>query len=116
MTGINAITLVVNDPSAVAHRLAEAFGWAVTQDFGLFAEVVAARGPLIWLNVPSGMTSLVQQGVLVHCQVNDVSTAAAQACAAGATILQEPTRTDFGTESGWAQVAGGPIVDLYRPL
>jgi predicted enzyme related to lactoylglutathione lyase len=116
MTGINAITLVVDEPSTLARRLADAFGWEVTQDYGPFAEVVAGSGPLIWLNVPSDLTDQVQRGVLVHCQVDDVPAAAERARAAGATILLEPTRTDFGTESAWAQVEGGPIVDLSRPL
>ena len=116
MTGINAITFVVDEPSAVARRLVEAFGWEVTQDYGSFAEVVAGQGPLIWLNVPSELTDQVQQGVLVHCQVDDVRAAAERARAAGATIVLEPTRTDFGTESAWAQVEGGPIVDLSREL
>jgi predicted enzyme related to lactoylglutathione lyase len=71
---------------------------------------------LIWLNVPSEPTVEVQQGVIVHCQVEDVTAAADLARAAGAAILREPTRMDFGMESAWTQVEGGPIVDLTRPL
>lgn len=116
MPTINATTLIVTEPSAVAARLAEAFGWEVTQDYGPFAELSAGEGALIWLNVPSGITSHTQQGTLVHYQVEDVATAVEHARAAGASILREPTHMDFGVESGWAQVDGGPIVDLYRPL
>lgn len=64
---INAITLIVEQPSAVAQRLRDAFGWTVTQDFGAFAEVTAGGGAVLWLNVPSEPSTAVQQGVVVHC-------------------------------------------------
>ena len=73
-------------------------------------------GALLWLNVPGAPTTDVQQGVVVHCWVEDVSAATEHARAAGATILREPTEMDFGMESAWAQVEGGPIVDLTRPV
>ncbi len=114
---INAITLIVEQPTAVAQRLRDAFGWTVTQDFGAFAEVITGDGgAMLWLNVPSEPTTAVQQGVVIHCWVDDVSAATELARAAGAAILREPTAMDFGMESAWAQVADGPIVDLTRPL
>ncbi|GAA4425104.1 hypothetical protein GCM10023169_22420 [Georgenia halophila] len=58
----------------------------------------------------------VQCGGVVHCQVPDVSAATERARASGATIVREPTRMDFGMESAYAQVDGGPIVDLTRPI
>ena len=116
MPGIKAMTLTVSDPSAVAQRLAEAFSWTVAQDFGAFAEVSAGGETLIWLNVPSTPTTTVQHGVIIHVEVEDVTRAAEQARSAGATILREPTEMDFGMESALAQVEGGPIVDLCRPL
>ena len=115
MPSINAVTLIVDDPSAVAQRLVEAFGWTTTQDYGAFVEVTTGGGALLWLNVPGGDTSRIQQGVVVHCWVDDVSAATERARAAGATILREPVTMDFGMESAWAQVMGGPIVDLTRP-
>ena len=116
MSGIDAITLVVDDPSAVARQLGEAFGWKVTADYELFAEVSAGDGLSLWLNVPSETTPLVQQGVVLHYTVDDVAAAANRARAAGADILREPTKMDFGLESALAQIEGGLIVDLTRPI
>lgn len=113
---INAITLIVAEPAPVAQRLAAAFGWTVTHAANAFAEVKAGDGAVIWLNVPGEPTTDEQQGVVVHCWVDDVSEAAERARAAGATILREPTEMDFGMESAWARVEGGPIVDLTRPI
>ena len=113
---INAITLIVEQPSTIARRLHDAFGWTITQDFGAFAELTTGNGAVLWLNVPSESTTALQQGVLVHCWVDDVTDAANKARAAGAIILREPTAMDFGMESAWAQVQDGPIVDLTRPL
>lgn len=115
MAAIRAVTLIVAEPGVVAARLATAFGWDVSQDYGRFAEVRAGDGMPLWLNEPSDATIDVQQGVLLHCWVDDVSAATAKARAAGAVILREPTTMDFGMESAWAQVDGGPIVDLTRP-
>lgn len=116
MASINAVTLIVNDPSAVAHRLADTFGWTITQEFGAFAELSPGDGALIWLNVPADSGDALQQGVVIHSWVDDVVAAASRARARGAVILREPTRMDFGMESAWAQVEGGPIVDLTRPI
>lgn len=112
---IHAVTFTVADPSQVAGRLSEAFGWTVTEDFGAFAEVTT--GSLtIWLNVPSDSTDPTVAGTVLHVQVADVEAATERARAAGAEILREPTRMDFGTVSAYARVAGGPIVDLTRPI
>lgn len=116
MPSINAVTLIVNEPSAVARRLADAFEWTITLDFGAFAELSAGGGALIWLNVPADPSDDLQQGVIVHAWVDDVVAAVDRARAGGAVILREPTRMDFGMESAWAQVEGGPIVDLTRPI
>lgn len=113
---INAVTLIVDQPSIIARRLSDAFGWTITQDFGAFAEVTTGDGAILWLNVPSETTTTVQQGVIIHCWVDDVAAATDKARAAGATILREPTTMDFGMESAWAQVQDGPIVDLTRPV
>lgn len=113
---INAITLIVEQPSTIAHRLHDAFGWTITQDFGAFAELTTGNGAVLWLNVPSETTTALQQGVVVHCWVDDVTSAANKARTAGATILREPTAMDYGMESAWVQVQDGPIVDLTRPL
>ena len=116
MSGIEAITLIVSDPSGVAQRLAVAFGWQVTADHGTFAEVDAGDGPSLWLNAPSESTPLTQQGIVLHRTVEDVQAAADQALNAGVQILREPTKMDFGMESALAMVEGGPIVDLARLL
>lgn len=114
---INAITLIVEQPSAVAQRLRDAFGWTVTQDFGAFAEVIIDDGgAMLWLNVPTEPTTAVQQGAIIHFWVDDVSAATERARASGAAIMREPTAMDFGMESALAQVEDGPVVDLTRPL
>lgn len=115
-TGIRAVTVIVDEPSAVAGRLAAAFGWEVTQDFGAFAEVRDGDSTIVWLNIPSEPTTEVQQGVILHSWVEDVAGAAETAREAGAEILREPTTMDYGMVSAWARVAGGPIVDLTRPV
>ena len=53
-------------------------------------------------------------GVILHFQVENVRKAIERAAAYGATILMEPTLTDWGTES--ALIAGPEeiVVDLYR--
>lgn len=115
MAGIKAVTLIVAEASVTAGRLADAFGWEVSQDYGNFAEVKAGDGMVLWLNVPGEPASDLQQGVVVHCWVDDVTGAATRAREAGASILREPTVMDYGMESAWAQVDGGPIVDLTKP-
>lgn len=113
MAAIRAVTLITAEPDVVAGRLASVFGWDVSHDYGTFVEVSAGDGMVVWLSEPSESTTDLQQGVLLHCWVDDVS--AATAGAAGAAILREPTTMDFGMEPAWAQVEGGPIVDLTRP-
>ena len=112
---IRAISLIVAEPSVVAARLAAAFGWTVSQDYGAFAEVTTGS-VLLWLNEPSEPTTELQQGVIVHEYVDDVRVAAERARAAGATILREPRVMDFGLESAWARVDDGPVVDLTRDV
>ena len=109
------ITLMVSDPSKVAERMARAFGLKVTQDFGSFVELEFADG-VLWLNTPQKPTKETQRGIVLQLDVDDVGAATERARSAGATILREPTEMDFGTESALAQVEGGPIVDLSRPL
>ena len=53
-------------------------------------------------------------GVILHFQVENVHKALERAIAHGATILMEPTLTDWGTES---LLISGPeeiVIDLYR--
>lgn len=116
MPAINAITLIVEEPGVVAQRLADAFDWQISQDFGVFAELKTESGALLWLNSPSEPTTTLQEGVIIHCWVDDVTAATERARAAGAVILREPTVMDFGMESAWARVDGGPVVDLTRPV
>jgi predicted enzyme related to lactoylglutathione lyase len=111
-----AITLIVAEPGAVARRLAEGFGWEVTADHGAFAEVAAGVGLRLWLHVPSETTSVLSQGIVLHWAVDDVPAAADRARRSGAEIVREPARMDFGLESALVQVAGGPMVDLTKPL
>jgi predicted enzyme related to lactoylglutathione lyase len=112
---IDAVTFTVRDPSGVASRLASAFGWTVTQDFGPFAEV--STGSLVlWLNEPSDAAPEIVAGCVLHVRVDDVSSSLERARAAGADVLREPTVMDFGAVSAYARVEGGPVVDLTRPV
>jgi predicted enzyme related to lactoylglutathione lyase len=111
---IHAVTFTVAEPSAVAARLGEAFGWTVSEDFGAFAEVTTGSST-IWLNVPSESMEMTVAGCVLHVQVADVEAATERARAAGAEILREPTTMDYGAVSAYARVSGGPIVDLTRP-
>jgi predicted enzyme related to lactoylglutathione lyase len=116
MPWINAVTLVVAEPSVVAQRLSDAFGWRVTPDLGVFAELTTVSGALLWLNGPSEPTTALHEGVIVHCWVDHVTAATERARAAGAVILREPAAIDFGMESAWVRGDGGPIVDITRPI
>ncbi|MFT3944505.1 MAG: hypothetical protein QM705_11905 [Ancrocorticia sp.] len=112
---INAVTFVVADPSSVARAMSDAFGWMLSQDHGTFAEIVTGS-IVIWLNGPSQETSALAEGVVLHVEVDDVRQATEQARKAGASILREPTLMDFGVESAYAQVPGGPVIDLMRTV
>ncbi len=87
------LTLRVNEP-----RYAELDGGAVT--IMLTPELMVPTRPAA--------------GVALHFQVEDVREALERARAQGATVLLEPTRTDWGWES--AMIAGpeGIVVDFYR--
>ncbi len=55
-------------------------------------------------------------GTILHFQVEDVAQALEEARSRGATVLLEPIRTGWGTES--AMIAGPEevVIDLYRPV
>lgn len=56
------------------------------------------------------------RGIVLHFRVENVETALEKARQAGATVLLDITRTDWGTESAMIQGPDGLIVDFYRPL
>lgn len=117
MSGIRALTLVVEDPSAAAAALRDAAGWEVEADYGSFASLIAAGSIPLWLNAPADGEAT-SQGIVLHMSYQDVDAAFAHALAHGAEAVREPQDMDFGERSACVRVAAAPgvTVDFSRPL
>ncbi|ATG53878.1 hypothetical protein CFK41_03100 [Brachybacterium ginsengisoli] len=117
MSGIRALTLLVEDPSAAAAALRDAAGWEIEADFGSFASLVAPGSVPLWLNAPADGEAT-SQGIVLHMICEDVDTAFEHAVAHGAEAVREPQDMDFGERSACVRVAAlpGVTVDFSRPL
>ncbi|GAA1483573.1 VOC family protein [Brachybacterium fresconis] len=117
MTGIRALTLVLEDPSAAAIALRDVAGWSIEADFGSFASLTAPRSIPLWLNAPSDGEEP-SRGVVVHMVCEDVDAAFDQAVSRGAAAVREPTDMDFGERSACVRIAAAPgiTIDFSRPL
>ena len=117
MTGIRALTLVLENPSAAAIALRDVAGWEIEADYGSFASLTAPGSIPLWLNAPAEGEET-SRGVVVHMVCEDVDAAFARALEHGAEALREPTDMDFGERSAGVAVAAAPGVriDFSRPI
>ncbi len=117
MTGIRALTLIVEDPSAAATALREVAGWSVEADFGSFASLTAPGSVPLWLNAPAEGEGT-SRGTVLHMVCEDVDAAHAHALAHGADSVREPTDMDFGERSACVRVTAlpGVTIDFSHPL
>lgn len=117
MAGIRALTLIVEDPSAVATALREVAGWSIEADFGSFASLTAPGSVPLWLNAPAEGEGA-SRGIVLHMACRDVDAAHAHALDHGADSVREPTDMDFGERSACVRVAAlpGVTIDFSRPL
>ncbi|MCS6839223.1 MAG: VOC family protein [Roseiflexus sp.] len=103
----------MRDVPSAASFFRDVVGLTVRVEDARFAEL---DGGAITIMLSPGALVPVQEaaGVILHIQVEDVESAIERARHAGVTVVLEPTRTDWGTES--AMIAGpeGIIVDFYR--
>ncbi len=113
MRTFDNLDLVVKDVPAATAFFRDVVGLAVRVGEERFAELDS--GAVTIMLTPDAMVpTRPAAGVILHFKVEDVTQALDQACSRGATVLLEPTRTDWGTES--AMIAGPDeiVVDFYR--
>ncbi|WP_193106908.1 glyoxalase/bleomycin resistance/extradiol dioxygenase family protein [Brachybacterium sp. FME24] len=117
MTGIRALTLVLEDPSVAAAEFHDVLGWTVEADYGSFASVTSPDSIPLWINAPADGQATTR-GVVVHVTCDDVDAAFAHAVTAGARVVREPTDMDFGERSACVAIAAaaGVTIDFSRPL
>ncbi|MGP5266748.1 VOC family protein [Brachybacterium alimentarium] len=117
MTGIRALTLVLDDPSAAATALRDAAGWTLDADYGSFASLTAPNSIPLWLNAPAD-GERTAQGIVLHMECTDVDAAFEHAVSRGAIAVREPTDMDFGERSACVRLdaAPGVTIDFSRPL
>jgi len=113
MRNCNQIDLIVQDVPKAAHFFRDIVGLTLRVDEPRFAEI---DGNSITLMLSSEALIPMQpaSGVILHVEVEDVVQALKHAQSAGATVLLERTKTDWGTES--AMIAGPEniVIDFYR--
>ncbi|MBB5868188.1 putative enzyme related to lactoylglutathione lyase [Allocatelliglobosispora scoriae] len=105
--------LVVRDVPAATRFFTEVVGLQARFADDAFAELEAG-GATIMLTAELMVPSEPARGVAVHFAVDDVTAEVERLRAAGATVLLEPTNTDWGTEM--AMIAGPEqiVVSLFR--
>lgn len=110
-----SLDLIVDDVRSAAVLLRDAFGLEVVVLEDRFAEVRA--DPLALMLSPDAMVPMGQaRGVILHFEVEDPAGEARRATAAGATVLQDLTRTDWGTESVLLAGPAEIVIDYYRVI
>ncbi|GAA1314382.1 MAG: VOC family protein [Brachybacterium tyrofermentans] len=117
MTGIRALTLVLDEPSSIASALRDALGWTIESDVGSFASLTAPGSIPLWINAPAPGDET-SRGVVIHMHCDDVDEAFQQAIERGALAVREPVDMDFGERSACVQIPAAPgvTIDFSRPL
>jgi predicted enzyme related to lactoylglutathione lyase len=115
MPNFNNLDLIVRDVPAATAFFRDVVGLAVRVGEERFAELESGAATIM-LSPDAMVPTEPARGVILHFEVEDVIAALAHARGQGATVLLEPTHTDWGTQS--AMIAGpeGIIVDFFRPL
>lgn len=113
MAKFDNLDLIVRDVPAAVHFFETVVGLEARIFDENFAELES--GEVTIMLSPAAMVPVKPvAGVILHFQVDNVHKALERAVAYGATILMEPTLTDWGTES---LLISGPeemVIDLYR--
>ncbi len=113
MSKFDNLDLIVRDVPAAVAFFVNVVGLSVRISDENFAELES--GEVTIMLSPTAMVPVKPvAGVILHLQVENVQAALDRARRFGATILMEPTVTDWGTES---LMLAGPedlVVDLYR--
>jgi predicted enzyme related to lactoylglutathione lyase len=115
MPNFNNLDLIVRDVPAATAFFRDVVGLAVRVGEERFAELKS--GAVTIMLSPDAMVPIEPaRGLILHFEVADVAAALAHARALGATVLMEPTHTDWGTQS--AMIAGpeGIVVNFFRSL
>lgn len=109
------LDLIVRDVPAAAAFFRDVLGLTLRVNEERFAELDSGA-VTIMLSPDAMVPTKPAAGLILHFQVEDVAQALGRARSRGATVLMEPTRTDWGTES--AMIAGPEdiVIDLYRPV
>lgn len=112
----NRIDLIVPDPSRTAHFLHKALGIELLDAGDGYAEL--RSGEMHIMLSPEAMVPMKNAaGVILHFEVQDVPQALEKACRAGATVLMQPTNTDWGWVSSLIEGPDeGVVIDLYSVL
>lgn len=101
---LKRLDLIVKDPPTAAQFFAHVLGWKIRESGERFAEVADENGFSIMFSPDAIIPVQATSGTILHFDVEDVSGACEAARRHGATVLLEPTLTDWGWEI--AMVAG----------
>ncbi|MBV7328477.1 VOC family protein [Chloroflexi bacterium TSY] len=113
MSKLNSIDLMVSDVPAAAKFFREVAGMELRFDDVRFADL--ASGEFALMLSPDAMVPTEKaRGIILHFAVDDVAQTVQTAIEKGATVLLEPVKTDWGTESAMIQGPEGIVVDFYR--
>lgn len=113
MPTFDNLDLIVQDVPSAAAFFRDVVGLTLRVNEERFAELDS--GAVTIMLSPAAMVPVKPAaGVILHFQVENVARALEHARSHGATVLLEPTATDWGTES--AMIAGPEdiIIDFYR--
>ncbi len=111
---LDKIDLIVNDVPTAAAFFADTLGLPLVISEDRFAEVDVGAGRTLMLSRDAMVPTEPARGIILHFRVDDVEEAVAGAQARGATVLLEPTTTDWGWTSAMLAGPGGTVIDLYR--
>ena len=113
---LNQLDVIVRDVPAATAFFRDVLGLTVRFAEERFADLDAGGGFTLMLSPDAMVPTSPAAGTILHFQVENVQEALEEARSRGATVLLEPTRTGWGTES--AMIAGPEqvVIDLYRPL
>jgi predicted enzyme related to lactoylglutathione lyase len=114
---LNQLDLIVRDVPGATAFFRDVLGLTVRFAEERFAELDAGNGFTLMLS-PDAMvpTPTPAAGMILHFQVENVEQTLESARHKGATVLLEPTRTGWGTDSAMISGPEQVIIDLYRPV
>ena len=107
------VDLIVADVRGAVRFFRDALGLEPVVEEDMFAELDAGAIKIMLSpnEVDLGRTS----GVVLHFKVDDVPAATDRVRGAGARVIREPTRMDWGWESALVSGPEGTTIGRYRP-